>query len=148
MAVAIREMNDKGVVWTDHKLENFDIVPKVGAPTGYQMVIFDTGSIRPVTGATKETRAATAVEVQRAADSSPHPKDKLLTPLQRGNMLIATMYLDDRVFGIDVEMPIYSSADQINRADNYFELSTMTDEALEAYARTLLGPDADVLPGP
>ena len=38
MALAIREMNRKGLVWTDHKLINFDIV-RSNSPTGYEMVM-------------------------------------------------------------------------------------------------------------
>lgn len=146
MALAMREMNDKGVVWTDHKPANFDIVPNPDAPTGYQMVIFDTGGIRPVTGATEASRARTALEVQHTFDSVPYGNSPLY-PLSEGNIRFAGAHLDDRVFGVD-EMGVTLTRGSLNRADGYLELSSMSDDALETYARTVLGPGFKLNPGP
>ena len=39
--LAVRELNQKGVVWIDNKLTNLDVVPDKSSPTGYRAVFFD-----------------------------------------------------------------------------------------------------------
>ena len=145
MALAMREMSRNGVIWSDHKPANFDIVPNPLAPTGYQMVIFDTGGIRPVTGASVETRAATALEIQRIFDQSPR-KGTFEYPLFESNLHFVRAHLDDRVFGIDIEVNPSLTLGQLYRKDRYFDLSSMSDDALLGYARSVFGSEVDLLP--
>ena len=69
MQLTMRRLNDEGLVWTDHKLANFDIVPDQLAPTGHRMVLFDHDGIRVAGGATKAERARNARQTQQIVDS-------------------------------------------------------------------------------
>jgi len=71
MALGIREMNRRGLVWTDHKPPNFDIVRDPSSPTGYKMLIFDTDGIRPAVGADTAERFQNARAMQRFFDNTP-----------------------------------------------------------------------------
>ncbi len=46
--LAIRELNQNGLYWTDQKHGNFDIVRDSSSPTGYRLIFFDFDGIRPV----------------------------------------------------------------------------------------------------
>lgn len=72
----VRKLNKYGVVWTDHKLKNFDIVPDLQSFTGYRVLFFDLDGFHPVKGRDRATRAQTAREFQKIYDSS--TKDGLL----------------------------------------------------------------------
>ncbi len=145
MAAAMREMNNRGVVWTDQKLANFDIITNPEAPTGYQMLIFDTGGIRPVTGATASTRAATARDIQAVFDNSPHSEGLDLLTFQSSRHR-AFEYLDDRVFGADPGLTF--SFEGIGHPDKYLDHSGLTDAQLDDYAKAILGREVDLLIAP
>ena len=67
--LAIRRLNNKGVVWTDHKLQNLDIVKDKSSPTGHRVVFFDFDGFRPVTGNDSSDRRRKARELQQKFDS-------------------------------------------------------------------------------
>ena len=153
MALAIREMNNKGVVWTDHKPVNFDIVPNPDAPTGYQMVIFDTGGIRPVTGATAENRAMTAIEIQRAFDRTSKTRGVKRTDPDyltfMDNFDAASDAMDPRVFPMDVDTVATPESYKLRpKGDRYLDFSMWSDAELQAYAKGLLGKDVSLPFGP
>jgi hypothetical protein len=141
-ALAIREMNRRGVVWTDHKLTNFDIIENPQSPTGYQMLIFDTGGIRPVTGQYVHERALTAEKVQRVFDQTPARTVGKAFIEYFYEITAASNYFDNRVFGNPPPngdwSPIFSP-NQINRQDGYYDLSMMRGDDLEDKASAQLG---------
>jgi hypothetical protein len=143
-ALAIREMNRRGVVWTDHKLTNFDIIENPQSPTGYQMLIFDTGGIRPVTGQYVHERALTAEKVQRVFDQTPGRSIGKAFIEYFDEIMAASNYFDNRVFGTPPPngdwSPIFSP-NQINRQDGYYDLSMMRGDDLEDKASAQLGKD-------
>ncbi|MFZ5671531.1 MAG: hypothetical protein ACOZAM_01060 [Pseudomonadota bacterium] len=144
-ALAIREMNRRGVVWTDHKLANFDIIENPASPTGYQMLIFDTGGIRPVTGQFVYERAATAEAVQRLIDQSPDryprgPFFEFATQLDT-----AGNYFDNRVFGAlpagETGWSPIVTLNQLNRPDGYHDFLKLRADDLEDRASEQFGKD-------
>ncbi|WP_026758775.1 hypothetical protein [Sediminimonas qiaohouensis] len=148
MALAIRQMNRRGVVWTDHKLANFDIVPNPESPTGYQMVIFDTGGVRPVAGSDRFARGRNAQRLQRVFDQTPAAS-------KRGRMPIkfiqdhedALKFFDDRVFDPpDPVEPVRTglTPNQINRPDHYLDLSSMHHDDLEDLATETFGREISI----
>ncbi|MFN3520391.1 MAG: hypothetical protein ACK4YT_13165 [Sphingomonas sp.] len=141
MALAIREMNNRGVVWTDHKPVNFDILPDAASPTGYRMLIFDTGGIRPATGLTAESRAVTARELQRLFDTSPRFAT-MEFQLHMGNARISPLWLDHRPFPAD-QPPSYTPG-LLFRPDRYLDFAAMPEPDLLDYARALLGRPVDL----
>jgi hypothetical protein len=145
MALAIREMNNRGVAWTDHKPTNFDIMPNRHAPTGYQMVIFDTGGMRPVTGATAEKRAATAGEIQSVFDRSAALGGPGGIEF-RINVDESVKFFDNRVFGADPG--VTSTPNLLFRPDRYLDFAALSQDELLAYARGLLGKDVAFSIGP
>ncbi|ULA65164.1 MAG: conserved exported protein of unknown function [Nitrospira sp.] len=82
----IRTLNDNGLVWTDHKLANLDIVRNEHSPTGYQVVFFDFDGFRRVKGSTEAVQAEAARDIQKAFDNPALPN--LNIPRDRGwNMM-------------------------------------------------------------
>ncbi len=143
MALAIREMNNRGVIWTDHKPANFDIVPNPEAPTGYQMLIFDAGGIRPMKGATAESRARAAREMQRTFDQLPNGNQLTRNFGGSGDSVMASFdYLDNRVFGSEIG-PAFTPG-TLYRSDNYFDHAMMPDDEFRAYVRSTLGRDVNL----
>jgi hypothetical protein len=69
--LVMRDLNQNGVVWTDHKLANFDIVPDPASATGHRVVFFDLDGFRPVRGNDSPQRYESAREMQRIFDSAP-----------------------------------------------------------------------------
>ncbi|MBS0155888.1 MAG: hypothetical protein JSS38_14930 [Nitrospira sp.] len=66
--LVIRHLNDNGIIWTDHKLANLDIVRNPDSPTGYQVIFFDFDGFRRVNGK-PESQAAAARDIQKAFDN-------------------------------------------------------------------------------
>lgn len=69
MQLTLRKLNEQGLVWTDHKLSNFDIVPDELSPTGHRMVLFDHDAVRVVEGANAAERSSNARKTQQIVDS-------------------------------------------------------------------------------
>ncbi|MGE9291579.1 MAG: hypothetical protein ACQKBT_11345, partial [Puniceicoccales bacterium] len=67
--LVIRDLNQNGIVWTDHKLQNLDIVPDSSSPTGFRVVFFDFDGFRPVNGKSRTARWEAARDIQRAFDN-------------------------------------------------------------------------------
>ncbi|MEH6725308.1 MAG: hypothetical protein V7703_04050 [Hyphomicrobiales bacterium] len=67
--LTMRRLNNEGVVWTDNKLANFDIVTDEKALTGHRMVFFDHDAIRIAPGANAAERAENARKIQQVMDS-------------------------------------------------------------------------------
>ncbi len=68
--LVMRDLNQNGVVWTDHKLANFDIVADPTSATGHRVVFFDLDGFRPVRGNDSQQRYESAREAQRIFDSA------------------------------------------------------------------------------
>ncbi len=132
MHLAIRDLNSRGITWTDHKLDNFDIVPDPTSPTGYRMIILDPAGMIPNKGATVMNRAANAVEIQGHYDVPGRgmPQFRAL----KSNLF---QRMDDAPYGGVEEMEMSEIAVTTmssNRGrDKYFELSQMTDGELRNY---------------
>ncbi len=67
--LVIRDLNDRGIVWTDLKLANLDIVKDEESPTGYRVIFFDFDGFRPLKGEDPAKRAAAARDIQKAFDA-------------------------------------------------------------------------------
>ena len=68
--LAIRKLNQEGVIWTDHKLANLDVIPDSASPTGYKVIFFDHDAFRIAKGDTAYQRYATARKSQQIFDQS------------------------------------------------------------------------------
>jgi|GEM_PF-4875053 len=68
--LAIRKLNQEGVIWTDHKLANLDVVPDAASPTGYKVDFFDHDAFRIAKGNTPYERYVTARKSQQIFDQS------------------------------------------------------------------------------
>jgi hypothetical protein len=76
--LAVRDLNQRGIVWTDNKLQNLDVVPDANSPTGYRVVFFDYDGFRPVKGADAAERYANARKTQRIKDRwNTNPNDHM-----------------------------------------------------------------------
>ena len=84
MNLAIRELNQKGILWMDHKLGNFDIVADSASPTGHRMVIFDPGGFKTMKGKNPEMMWRNARQWQQIIDGSPPDLGALAMRLQKG----------------------------------------------------------------
>ncbi len=67
--IVIRALNQNGIAWTDHKLENLDVVKDPNSPTGYKAVFFDFDAFRPVKGDTRKERYREARQIQKTFDN-------------------------------------------------------------------------------
>ncbi|MCG7923326.1 MAG: hypothetical protein N0C81_15230 [Candidatus Thiodiazotropha lotti] len=67
--MVIRELNQNGIVWTDHKLENLDIVKDNSSVTGYRVIFFDFDAFRPVVGDSRRHRYKVARDMQKFFDN-------------------------------------------------------------------------------
>jgi hypothetical protein len=61
-------LNHNGIVWTDHKLQNLDIVKEPKSPTGYKVIFFDFDGFRPVNGNNRAERKQIARDAQNGFD--------------------------------------------------------------------------------
>ncbi|MEH6728496.1 MAG: hypothetical protein V7703_20300, partial [Hyphomicrobiales bacterium] len=135
MQLAIRDLNKRGLTWTDHKLDNFALVPDDKSPTGYRMVIFDTAGIVPTRGMTAADRAANAAEMQRLFD---RPTDGSQNPIMVVFQADVSNRIDPTPFGKKFEAlgegQIAITTHGKNRGrDDYFKLAEMTDAELKNY---------------
>jgi hypothetical protein len=84
--LVIRTLNDHGLVWTDHKLANLDIVRNEDSPTGYQVIFFDFDGFRQVKGdgspRESQRQAEAAREIQKAFDNPALPNQAI--PFDKG----------------------------------------------------------------
>lgn len=73
--LVIRTLNDHGIVWTDHKLANLDVVRNEDSPTGYQVIFFDFDGFRRVKGddLSGQAQAKAARDIQKAFDNPALP---------------------------------------------------------------------------
>jgi hypothetical protein len=144
MNLAIREMNRKGVVWTDHKMNNFDIVP-ANTPTGYKMVIFDKGGIVPAVGNNATEKFNNARKAQKVFDRLPLNLRQVVDDVDNAQVL-----LDGSVYGdidsID-EVLIYTRGTK-NRGKKYkyLELDDLSPEAFEEFVKTSTGKEIKLPP--
>ncbi len=67
--LAIRKLNQRGIVWTDNKLTNLDVVADASSPTGYKVVFFDYDGFRIAEGATERQRYLNARQTQQVVSS-------------------------------------------------------------------------------
>lgn len=67
--LVVRRLNNKGIVWTDHKLKNLDVVKDKTSPTGHRVVLFDFDGFRPISGVTRADRREKARKIQKQLDN-------------------------------------------------------------------------------
>ena len=129
--LVIRTLNQHGVVWTDHKLANFDIVPDGTSFTGFKVVFFDLDGFRPVKGVNRDERERTARELQVIHDSSVDSTDltgKLHAFAQRHGLNGGyTKAFDNTVYGKDIGCCITTPGANENR-DTYKTYNALNDE--------------------
>lgn len=63
--LTLRKLNQEGIVWTDNKLTNLDVIVDQTSPTGYKVVFFDYDGFRIAKGATRHQRYANARQTQQ-----------------------------------------------------------------------------------
>jgi hypothetical protein len=68
ISTVLRGLNHNGIVWTDHKLQNLDIVKEPKSPTGYKVIFFDFDGFRPVNGNNRAERKQIARDAQNGFD--------------------------------------------------------------------------------
>jgi hypothetical protein len=73
--LAIRKLNQRGVVWTDNKLTNLDVIADASSPTGYKVVFFDYDGFRIAEGATEHQRYLNARRTQQVVSSIKEGQD-------------------------------------------------------------------------
>jgi hypothetical protein len=129
MQLAVREINQNGLIWTDHKRANFDIAPDPDSATGHRMVIFDTGGFKPMSGANEELRWRNARRWQQLFDGS---KDK-------GEVLshqVRFLYtIDDRAYGQNEVF--YFSPGANRKRTAYLALNELDPDGFAAHVDTM-----------
>jgi hypothetical protein len=129
MQLAVREINQNGLIWTDHKRANFDILPDPDSATGHRMVIFDTGGFKPMSGANEELRWRNARRWQQLFDGS---KDK-------GEVLshqVRFLYtIDDRAYGQNEVF--YFSPGANRKRTAYLALNELDPSSFAAHVETV-----------
>jgi hypothetical protein len=147
MNLAIREMNRKGVVWTDHKMKNFDVVP-ANTPTGYKMVIFDKGGFVPAVGNSATEKFNNARKAQKVFDRLPPNVLNAYTEIYATTK--ADSLLDGSVYGDieDIEEVLIFTAGTRNRGKKYkyLELDDLSPEAFEEFVKTSTGKEIKLPP--
>jgi hypothetical protein len=68
LELVIRDLNDYGIIWTDNKAKNLDIVRDDTSQTGYRVVFFDFDGFRAVKGDTRTDRLKAARAIQKVFD--------------------------------------------------------------------------------
>jgi hypothetical protein len=133
MNLAVRELNQRGIVWTDNKLANIDIVPG-DSPTGYKVLFFDFDAFRPVKGASEADRWKLAREVQRAYDG--------ISTKRRAYLAIAKYddAFDYKIFGRNIDgsqsiPPLTISGTKTG--DGYTQLNSLTPEEFSKQLKLL-----------
>lgn len=150
--LAMRELNRRGLVWLDNKLANFDIVPDGASPTGYKMVITDSGGIvaLEVSGGSANQRWLRARELQRQFDQVRHAKDLDIIIGEVSNSI------DDRPFGNSYnDSMFYMGAPKKERVGEYkfkspnYSLMDLSEaDELELLLENLLGRKVPMPPKP
>ena len=131
--MAVRDLNQKGIVWTDSKLSNLDVVPDAASPTGYKVVYFDYDGFRPVKGDTKLARWRTARETQRRIDSIESREDlyRAFVAMERERPF------DYRAFGKEMSPPM--SAFKNKTGEQYSMLNDLPPDQFYRQVEQSLG---------
>jgi len=80
----IRGLNKHGIVWTDHKMENFDVVADPKSPLGYKVKFFDFDGFRVVKGkASERSVKARKLQVDYDNNYSQAPADNDISTLNK-----------------------------------------------------------------
>jgi len=140
--MAIRDLNKKGIVWTDSKLSNLDVRPSKGSPTGYEVVYFDFDGFRPVRGETELDRWKTARTMQQRIDSVATRSDFYSTHVAIGR----ESPFDYRTFGKEMPTPMSVSKNKTGQA--YTRLNALERDAFFKEAEKTLGKPLYAEPGP
>ncbi len=97
--MVIRELNQNGIVWTDHKLENLDIVKDNSSVTGYRVIFFDFDAFRPVVGDSRRYRYKVARDMQKFFDNiEKHERAGQKAGVDIHNYIDWTVFANDRSF--------------------------------------------------
>jgi hypothetical protein len=129
MQLAVREINQNGLIWTDHKRANFDIVPDSDSATGHRMVIFDTGGFKPMSGADEQLRWRNARQWQQFFDGS---QDKAEVFSQQIRFLYT---IDDRAYGQNEVF--YFSPGANRKRTAYLALNELDPDGFAAHVDTM-----------
>ncbi len=135
----IRTLNHYGVVWSDHKLTNFDIAPDKTSFTGFKVVFFDLDGFRPVKGADLAERERIARALQVIYDSSPDPLglvQNLRDFARQNNLKEYVDAFDNTVYG-DEQLGCCISTPGANRdRKTYNDYNEKADEVIFNMANT------------
>ncbi len=121
--LAVRELNQRGLVWTDSKLPNLDVLPDDLSPTGYKVVYFDYDGFRPIRGSTPQERWEEARRVQRLVDAWAPPEEARRIAYHMLNARIEGS-MDFRVFGGRLSPPMSAIPDKTG--PQYTNFNTMS----------------------
>jgi hypothetical protein len=130
--MAVRKLNQEGIVWTDNKLANLDVVPDASSPTGYKVVFFDFDGFRPVKGDTPLKRWSNARDYQRRFDSlGPSNKKEYF------NMVLKEEPFDYRPFGKNVGAP--TTLSETKNSATYSQLNQLPPDQFYRQVEQSLG---------
>lgn len=130
--MAVRKLNQEGIVWTDNKLANLDVVPDATSPTGYKVVFFDFDGFRPVKGDTALKRWSNARDYQRRFDSLGQGDKRTYI-----NMVLKEEPFDYRPFGKNVGAP--ATLSNTKNSATYSQLNQLPPDAFYKQAEQSLG---------
>lgn len=140
--MAIRDLNKKGIVWTDSKLSNLDVRPSKNSPTGYEVVYFDFDGFRPVRGETDLDRWKTARTMQQRIDGVATRNDFYATHVAIGR----ESPFDYRTFGKEMPTPMSVSKNKTGQA--YTRLNALDRDTFFREAEETLGKQLFAGQGP
>ncbi|MEM7571120.1 MAG: hypothetical protein AAF337_15120, partial [Pseudomonadota bacterium] len=142
--MAVRKLNQEGIVWTDNKLSNLDVVPDASSPTGYKVIFFDFDGFRPVKGDTPLRRWSNARDYQRRFDGlGQRNKESYIRMVQDEEPF------DYRPFGKNVGAP--ATLSDTKNSQTYTELNQLPPDqfyrrAEESLGRSFLNPGQPLPP--
>ena len=131
--IAVRRLNRRGIVWTDQKLPNIDIVPNQKSPTGYQAVFFDLDGFRLIKSSTPMGRYELARPFQEAFDHSSTSRGmlkKLNEAAIRQGSTISESFDFGPYNGTEMSLPFTANVNR-SRTD-YNDLNELDLDAFEA----------------
>lgn len=129
--LTMRKLNQEGIVWTDHKWKNYDVIADDASPTGHKVVFFDLDGFRIAEGETSVLRSGNARQTQQIYDSAVKGDNAYYKMMFKG-----LPDFDHTIFGREM-IPLSTAGVNVKRT-RYLELDAMSsdefDMALKAFA--------------
>lgn len=129
--LTMRKLNQEGIVWTDHKWKNYDVIADDASPTGHKVVFFDLDGFRIAEGETSVLRSGNARQTQQIYDSAVKGDNAYYKMIFKG-----LPDFDHTIFGREM-IPLSTAGVNVKRT-RYLELDAMSsdefDMALKAFA--------------